>query len=75
MIRISMRANPAAGRSISSTFGVRTDPLIGTPALHSGMDFRAPYGSPARATAGCAANTVSSSSGNRFLPWVTTMRF
>lgn len=44
-------ANPAAGRSISSTFGVRTDPLIGTPALHSGMDFRAPYGSPARATA------------------------
>ncbi|MBE1203581.1 peptidoglycan DD-metalloendopeptidase family protein [Aminobacter carboxidus] len=48
-------ANPAAGRSISSTFGVRTDPLIGTPALHSGMDFRAPYGSPARAT---AAGTV-----------------
>lgn len=44
-------ANPAAGRSISSTFGVRTDPLIGSPALHSGMDFRAPYGSPARATA------------------------
>lgn len=44
-------ANPAAGRSISSTFGVRTDPLIGTPALHSGMDFRAPYGAPARATA------------------------
>lgn len=44
-------ANPAAGRAISSSFGVRKDPLIGTPALHSGMDFRAPYGSPARATA------------------------
>lgn len=44
-------ANPAAGRAISSSFGVRKDPLIGTPALHSGMDFRAPYGSTARATA------------------------
>ena len=44
-------ANPVPGRSISSTFGVRKDPLIGTPALHSGMDFRAPPGFPARATA------------------------
>ena len=44
-------ANPAPGRSISSTFGVRKDPLIGTPAMHSGMDFRAPAGSPARVTA------------------------
>ncbi|WP_378942846.1 peptidoglycan DD-metalloendopeptidase family protein [Mesorhizobium sp. ANAO-SY3R2] len=44
-------ANPAAGHSISSGFGVRKDPLIGAPALHSGMDFRAPPGAPARATA------------------------
>lgn len=44
-------ANPAPGRSVSSTFGVRPDPLLGTPALHSGMDFRAPQGSDARATA------------------------
>ncbi|RUM99581.1 M23 family metallopeptidase [Pseudaminobacter arsenicus] len=48
-------ANPAPGRSISSTFGVRKDPLLGTPALHSGMDFRLPAGSAARAT---AAGTV-----------------
>ncbi len=44
-------ANPAPGHPVSSTFGVRTDPLLGTPAMHSGMDFRAPTGSQARATA------------------------
>jgi murein DD-endopeptidase MepM/ murein hydrolase activator NlpD len=44
-------ANPAPGRSISSTFGVRKDPLLGMPAHHSGMDFRAPVGAPARASA------------------------
>lgn len=47
--------NPAPGRAISSTFGVRKDPLLGTPAMHSGMDFRAPHGSQARVT---AAGTV-----------------
>lgn len=54
-------ANPAAGRPISSSFGVRKDPLIGTLALHSGMDFRAPFGSPARAT---AAGTVTKAGWN-----------
>jgi murein DD-endopeptidase MepM/ murein hydrolase activator NlpD len=44
-------ANPAPGRAVTSPFGVRTDPLLGTAALHSGMDFRIPLGSPARATA------------------------
>ncbi|MCO5066132.1 MAG: peptidoglycan DD-metalloendopeptidase family protein [Rhizobiaceae bacterium] len=43
-------ANPAPGRSVSSRFGVRTDPLLGTPAMHSGMDFRAPSGTPILAT-------------------------
>lgn len=43
--------NPAPGRRISSRFGVRKDPLLGTPAFHSGMDFRAPSGAPVRATA------------------------
>src|SRR5262249_42700654 len=32
-------------------FGVRHDPLIGIPAMHAGLDFRAPSGSPALATA------------------------
>lgn len=44
-------ANPAPGRTVTSPFGVRTDPLLGTAALHSGMDFRIPLGSPAHATA------------------------
>jgi murein DD-endopeptidase MepM/ murein hydrolase activator NlpD len=44
-------ANPSPGHSVSSTFGVRKDPLLGSPALHSGMDFRAPMGSEARVTA------------------------
>lgn len=42
-------ANPAPGRAISSSFGMRRDPILGTPAYHSGMDFRAPTGSPVRA--------------------------
>lgn len=44
-------ANPAPGRSVTSPFGVRPDPLLGTAALHSGMDFRAPTGMPAKVTA------------------------
>lgn len=54
-------ANPAAGRSISSTFGIRKDPILGMPAMHSGMDFRAPTGFPARAT---APGTVTSAGWN-----------
>ncbi|HEY6633355.1 MAG TPA: M23 family metallopeptidase [Rhizobiaceae bacterium] len=54
-------ANPAPGHSVSSTFGVRNDPLLGMPAMHSGMDFRAPTGSEARVT---AAGTVISAGWN-----------
>lgn len=54
-------ANPSPGHSVSSTFGVRKDPLLGMPAMHSGMDFRAPMGSDARVT---AAGTVISAGWN-----------
>jgi murein DD-endopeptidase MepM/ murein hydrolase activator NlpD len=37
---------------LTSTFGYRTDPFLGRPALHSGVDLREEYGAPARATAG-----------------------
>jgi murein DD-endopeptidase MepM/ murein hydrolase activator NlpD len=50
-VRLVPVANPARNWSVSSTFGVRKDPLLGTPALHSGMDFRAPTGAPIKATA------------------------
>ncbi|WP_217577288.1 M23 family metallopeptidase [Mesorhizobium sp. GbtcB19] len=43
--------NPAPGRTVTSPFGVRTDPILGTAALHTGMDFRAPIGMPAKVTA------------------------
>jgi hypothetical protein len=39
----------------TSGFGMRTDPFIRAPAMHTGLDFRAETGEPARAT---AAGTV-----------------
>jgi murein DD-endopeptidase MepM/ murein hydrolase activator NlpD len=43
---------PVAGEpDISSGFGMRLDPFIRAPAMHTGMDFRADTGDPARATA------------------------
>ncbi|WP_053193946.1 M23 family metallopeptidase [Chelatococcus sp. CO-6] len=34
----------------TSPFGVRLDPFLRAPALHTGLDFRASYGAPVRAT-------------------------
>ncbi len=36
---------------MTSTFGYRTDPFLGRPALHSGVDLRDDYGAPVKATA------------------------
>lgn len=38
--------HPAPGRSVSSSFGVRRDPLLRRPAMHAGIDFRTPTGTP-----------------------------
>ena len=43
-------ANPIPGAKISSRFGHRKDPFNGRSAMHSGMDFKAPRGTPVRAT-------------------------
>ncbi|PZO80520.1 MAG: peptidase [Mesorhizobium amorphae] len=45
-------ANPAEGRAITSTFGLRRDPLIGATAMHAGIDFRTPTGTAVRASGG-----------------------
>lgn len=47
--------NPAPGMPVTSLFGFRRDPLFGTAAFHSGIDFRAAYGQRVTAT---AAGTV-----------------
>ena len=36
---------------LSSGFGVRSDPFLGRPAMHTGLDFRSSIGDPVRATA------------------------
>jgi murein DD-endopeptidase MepM/ murein hydrolase activator NlpD len=43
-------ANPAPGKTITSTFGNRVDPFFGTLAMHAGVDFRQPVGAPIRST-------------------------
>lgn len=43
---------PVAGEvDMSSPFGVRTDPFLGRPAMHTGIDLRGDTGEPAHATA------------------------
>lgn len=54
---------PVAGEpEYTSPFGVRTDPFLGSPALHSGLDFRAEHGAPIRA-AGPGEVTIAEYSG------------
>jgi murein DD-endopeptidase MepM/ murein hydrolase activator NlpD len=43
---------PVVGEvEFTSGFGVRSDPFLGRPAMHTGLDFRAATGDPIRATA------------------------
>jgi murein DD-endopeptidase MepM/ murein hydrolase activator NlpD len=43
---------PVVGEvEFTSGFGIRTDPFLGRPAMHTGLDFRAAMGDPVRATA------------------------
>lgn len=43
---------PVVGEvEFTSGFGVRADPFLGRPAMHTGLDFRAATGDPVRATA------------------------
>jgi murein DD-endopeptidase MepM/ murein hydrolase activator NlpD len=42
---------PLEGASMTSNFGSRTDPFLGSAAFHAGIDFRSPSGRPVEATA------------------------
>jgi murein DD-endopeptidase MepM/ murein hydrolase activator NlpD len=42
---------PAAASHITSGFGYRTDPFVGSPAFHAGLDFKGPTGAPIYAAA------------------------
>jgi murein DD-endopeptidase MepM/ murein hydrolase activator NlpD len=42
---------PVPGQEITSSFGYRTDPLLGSKAFHSGIDFRGPTGLAVKASA------------------------
>jgi murein DD-endopeptidase MepM/ murein hydrolase activator NlpD len=54
-------SQPIANAPITSGFGPRLDPFLGRPAMHPGVDFRAPTGYPVRAT---AAGTVIAAENN-----------
>ncbi len=49
--RLPVRKPMMSYRRISSRFGYRSDPFRRRLALHAGIDFKAPYGSPVLATA------------------------
>jgi murein DD-endopeptidase MepM/ murein hydrolase activator NlpD len=51
LVSIPIRKPVAGDVDFSSTFGVRIDPFIGRPAMHTGLDFRGPTGEPIRVTA------------------------
>jgi len=47
----------------TSAFGVRMDPFLGRPAMHTGLDFRGDVGDPVRATASGTVTTAGWSGG------------
>jgi murein DD-endopeptidase MepM/ murein hydrolase activator NlpD len=52
MLALVPYRKPVVGEvEFTSGFGIRTDPFLGRPAMHTGLDFRAATGDPVRATA------------------------
>lgn len=51
LVSVPIRKPVAGDVDFSSTFGVRLDPFIGRPAMHTGLDFRGTTGEPIRVTA------------------------
>src|SRR5579862_4017773 len=57
LVTVPVREPVTGEIDLSSPFGVRVDPFLHVPAMHTGIDFRGSYGEPAHAT---AAGTVTS---------------
>jgi murein DD-endopeptidase MepM/ murein hydrolase activator NlpD len=55
LVSVPVREPVTGEIDFSSPFGVRVDPFLHVPAMHTGIDFRGAYGEPAHAT---AAGTV-----------------
>ena len=55
LVTVPVRKPVHGELDLSSGFGVRIDPFLGRPAMHTGLDFRGDTGDPVRAT---AAGTV-----------------
>ena len=55
LVRVPLRKPVTGEVDLSSTFGVRVDPFLRVPAMHTGLDFRGDAGEPIHAT---AAGTV-----------------
>lgn len=51
LARVPYRKPVIGEVEFTSGFGIRTDPFLGRPAMHTGLDFRAQMGDPVRATA------------------------
>lgn len=60
---VPLRKPLSGALQMTSSFGYRTDPFLGRPALHSGVDLREDYGEPARATAAGVVTAAGSSGG------------
>lgn len=57
LVTVPVREPVTGEIDFSSPFGVRVDPFLHVPAMHTGIDFRGTYGEPIHAT---AAGTVTS---------------
>jgi len=60
---VPVRKPITADIDISSGFGVRPDPFLGRPAMHTGLDLRGTMGDPVRATANGTVTTAGWSGG------------
>ena len=57
LVKVPVREPVTGEIDFSSPYGVRVDPFLHVPAMHTGIDFRGTYGEPIHAT---AAGTVTS---------------